>query len=328
MTRHASAPARRTRLHMVPACALALAALMLLPTMLAAQAQRTFTASRQLLVLDGNQVVTRGVEGGEAVGELMTVPGPEGVVKKQIRGVRYNDILVEVGADTDLREWIAQSWTGTTRPKNGTIITTDFNYKSVAERQFMNAVITETTIPTLDGAAKDAAFITVKMSPEAVAVRKGSGQDVRTGVAPKQKPWLRSNFRFELAGLPTNRVARIDSFTVRTPMAGGSTEARGLKAAAPVQFPNLRLAISQADYQPWADWAESFITKGDNGDNAEKNGAIVFLEPNMKDEIGRVALANCGILSLAQTPSSPNMEAIPRFTVELYCERMAMEAKP
>lgn len=100
-----------------------------------------------------------------------------------------------------------------------------------------------------------------------------------------------------------------------------------MRSAGAVQFPNLRLSISMADYQPWADWADSFIAQGQNSDAAEKNGALVFLQPNMKDEVGRVTLSNCGILSLRQQTAA-SAEAIARFDVELYCEKMGLEVKP
>jgi hypothetical protein len=303
------------------------AAVVLLPSVaLAQRGDRSYTANRFVLTIDGAPVMVRSVEGGEPYGELVSAQnGPDGATKKHIGKVMYSDIVAEVGAD-DLRDWIAQSWAGKQSPKNGAIISADFNYKSTAERQFMNALITETTIPTLDAASKDAGYLTVKLTPEAVVSRKGTGADVRGAVSPKQKMWMRGNFGFELGDLPTKRVARIDSFTVRSLAIGAPTgEFRTVKSVSAVQFPNLRLSISLADLQPWADWAQSFIVQGQNGDNAEKNGAIVFLSQNMKDEVGRITLSNCGILSLTQ-PAAQG-EAMPRFEVELYCEKMSMENK-
>lgn len=304
------------------------AAVVLLPALaLAQRVERTYMGSRQILTIDGAPVMVRSVGGGEPRGELVSAQGgPDGTTKKHIGKVKYSDIVAEVGAD-DLRDWIAQAWAGKQSPKNGAVVTADLNYRSTAERQFMNALITETTIPTLDGASKDAGYLTVKLTPAAVVSRKGAGVDVRGAIGPKQRTWLRSNFRFELGDLPTNRVARIDSFTVRSLAIGApSGEVRTVQSVGAVQFPNLRLSISQADLQPWADWAESFIVQGQNGDNAEKSGAVVFLAPNMKDEIGRITLSNCGILSLTQPGAEA--EKIARFEVELYCEKMAMENKP
>lgn len=304
------------------------AAVALMPSgALAQKGERPYMGSRQILTIDGAPVMVRSVSGGEPYGELVSAQGgPDGATKKHIGSVKYSSIVAEVGAD-DLREWISQAWAGKQNPKNGAVSTADVNYKSTSERQFMNALITETTIPALDGASKDAGYLTVRLTPAAVVLRKGAGADVRGTVGPKQKTWMRSNFRFELGDLPTSRVARIDSFTVRSPaMSMATGELRTVQSVAAVQFPNLRLSISQADLQPWADWAESFIVQGQNGDNAEKSGAVVFLSPNMKDEIGRITLSNCGILSLTQPGAEA--EKIARFEVELYCEKMTMENKP
>ncbi len=41
--------------------------------------------------------------------------------------------------------------------------------------EFTNALLTETTIPTLDAAAKDTAFLTVKLTPEMTVIKPGTG---------------------------------------------------------------------------------------------------------------------------------------------------------
>ena len=44
-----------------------------------------------------------------------------------------------------------------------------------------------------------------------------------------------------------------------------------------IDFPNLRVTISELDAGPWGDWAQDFLVKGNNDDSHEKSGAIVFL---------------------------------------------------
>ncbi len=72
------------------------------------------------------------------------------------------------------------------------------------------------------------------------------------------------------------------------------------------------------------DWSDDFIAKGNNGDDREKNGAIVFLDASLKNELGRINLFNCGIAGLSPEPQVANSEAIRRVTAEVYCEQMEL----
>ncbi len=117
--------------------------------------------------------------------------------------------------------------------------------------------------------------------------------------APAQKQFVASNFSFELDGLPGARVSRIDSFTVKQPVVSDDV---GSVRDAPVEigrveFPNLRVTISELDAGPWGDWAQDFLVKGNNDDSHEKTGVIVFLAPNRKAELGRIVLHNVGIFA-------------------------------
>jgi hypothetical protein len=87
-------------------------------------------------------------------------------------------------------------------------------------------------------------------------------------------------------------------------------------------FPNLRVTFGQASLQTWSDWFDDFVVKGDNGDDKEKNGAIVFLDPTLKQELGRIELKNVGIFALRRQPST---EQVPRATAELYVESMELK---
>ena len=51
-------------------------------------------------------------------------------------------------------------------------------------------------------------------------------------------------------------------------------------------------------------------------------GRIVFLDPNMTDEIGEVELQNVGFKKFSDEDSEANSEKIKRFNVELYVEKM------
>jgi hypothetical protein len=48
----------------------------------------------------------------------------------------------------------------------------------------------------------------------------------------------------------------------------------------------------------------------------------VFLDPNMKDELGEITLTNVGFKKFSDDDAEANSEKIKRFNVELYVEKM------
>jgi hypothetical protein len=292
-------------------------------TSYAATDARSYTAGRFSLLIEGKPVLfVKKLQGGTLVGSV----GQEGGAKKHLTGTKVEEISVEFGiAGKPILDWVAQSWKGDYQRKNGSIVTGDFNYKSAGQVDFSGALITETTVPKLDGSSKDAAYFTVKIQPQTVRFSRGDGTSIKdASIGAKQKQWLTSNFRFEMDGVEGTKVASIESFTVRQAAAGDVGEVReATKASGGIEFPNLQLSISQASMDSWDKWYNDFVVNGNNDDQHEKNGAIVFLGPDMKVELGRINLSNCGIFRLADDKEA-NSGKIKRFTAELYCERMEL----
>jgi tail tube protein gp19 len=293
---------------------------------------RTYSAANFSLSLDGINVgPLAAVEGGAVAAEVVVEnAGPDNIRKKHVAGVKYEELAFDVGLGAKpVIEWITSTWQGKQPRKSGSVQMADFSYNVRGERQFANALITGTTIPTLDGSSKETGYLTVTIAPESVREMGGSGAKAATNKSDRQKMWLRSNFSFELGDLPGKRVARIESFTVGQKVTEDQVgEFRDLeKQPGTLVFPDLKVTLSQADAEPWAKWHEEFVIKGNNGDAQEKNGAIVFLSPNMKDELGRINLFNCGIFRFGTPRLEANANRVALVTADLYCERMELVAK-
>lgn len=289
--------------------------------------ERTYVAGNFGLTLEGVQIGSlKSFEGGGATAEVVVEKaGANQIPGKHIAGVRYENISVVTGLHAKaLNDWIAASWKGSGPRKNGSIQAADHNYTVVSEREFINALVVETTMPTLEGGGKDMASITVKLAPEYTRLKSGSGAKVQTADAKAQKNWLRSSFRFELDGVDGNAVGKIDSFTVRQTIAESAIgEMRDYeKASGAIEFPDLKITLDANRAQTWEDWHEDFVVKGNNGANRERNGAIVYLDPTGKIELGRVTLSNCGIFRLSPLKADAKLERTARMIAELYCERM------
>ena len=133
----------------------------------------------------------------------------------------------------------------------------------------------------------------------------------------KQKAWLCSNFRVEIGSLPCARVASVESFTGKCffPPDPTGIPRPPTKFPTRITVPDLTLAISMAGYAAWADTAKKWFIEGERNGAREMSGRIIFLGPNLKDDLGEISLLN---------PESTS-EAIPRFNVDLYVERMAFK---
>ena len=267
----------------------------------------------------------RSAEGGDAVG-VVVEEGPKSVAftKKHIGQVKYDAVELSFGFDMtpEIYKWIEASWKQNYSRKDGSVVVTDPSFQAVSAREFYHALVTEVTIPDLDASSKDAAHLTLKFVPEYTRDIKASGK-VTAPKRPAQKQFVASNFRFELDGLPAARVSKIDSFTVKQPVVVDDIGSTRDAPAEPgrIDFPNLRVTISELDAGPWTDWAQDFLVKGNNDDAHEKSGAIVFLSPNRKTELARILLHNVGIFALRRA-AAPAGTQVAHVVADLYCERM------
>jgi hypothetical protein len=292
---------------------------------------RTYSAGQFVLELDGAQVgVLRGVEGGEAVGDVVTSGSMGGFANKHIGGVKYSDFTLEVGTGMEAAfyDWITAFWDAKAVPKTGAVLTVDYNSQVVARREFQGALLTETILPTLDAASKDPAFITARFAPERVRMSKGGGSVPSMTTAKAQRPWSVSNFRLEITGLDCSHVRKIESFSVKQKVivdAGGG-ERGGQKVPGALTVSDLVVTMPEMFAETWDTWAQAFLVEGRRDDSQEKIGDLVLLGSDGQSEIARVHLFGLGPLKVAhESPDSANQ--VRSVEATLYCERAAFEWK-
>ncbi len=295
-------------------------------------ADSSFAGGRFGIMLDGSGFLgfVKTMSGGLIRGELARHQlGPDNVSKKYIAKIAYEDITIEVGMGMakGFYEWIRAAFDSAHISKNGELHACDFDGNSMSIREFRDAHISEVTIPALDGSSKDPAYMTVKLSPEEIEYRPGTGGQIAGRTARSRKKWRCSNFRFELGDLPCERVSRIDSFTWKMGVIKDEVGAFRVptKHPAKVEIPNLKVTVSMADVKPWEDWHRSFVIEGNCGEDAELDGAITFLGPDPREALCRIDLLNVGIISLDTWDQEAGKEEVSRFTVELYVEAMKFE---
>ncbi|MEP6865503.1 MAG: phage tail protein [Deltaproteobacteria bacterium] len=290
--------------------------------------QRSHTAGRFSLDVDGYNVGFLKKFSGMAMEADIVANdlGPDNVQKKHVSNIKWTPgkATVGIGMGKGMYDWIQAAFDKGYLTKNGAFTSADFNYKAMSRLDFMNALITSVTVPKLDGSSKDAAYFDVEFEAEQVRWSKGGGEDIRGKIGPKQKAWLCSNFRVEIGALPCSRVATVDSFTWKCSV---SADQIGIfreptKHPAKVTVPEIKLTISHADHDAWAQAAKKWFVDGHHLESDEMTGRIVFLDPNMTDELGEVELQNVGFKKFSDEDAEANSEKIKRFSVELYVEKM------
>lgn len=291
---------------------------------------RSYIAGKFALELEGVSAgFLKSVQGGGISADVITEPsGPEYFARKHIGQPKYEEFELQLGFNlgAGLYDWIAASWTGNYQRKSGRVIAANYNLESESEREFSNALVTETTIPAMDASSKDPAFLTVKFAPEFTRRRKATGKLPGGAGKAEQRLFLPSNFRLEIDGLDCTRVNKIDALTVKqavfTDDVGDARDV--LRQPGKLEFPNVKVSLAEAAAETWTDWFEDFVVNGNNGDKREKNGALVLLSPNLKAELARVNFFNLGICRLGSEKAVANSDAIKRLSAELYCERMEL----
>jgi hypothetical protein len=291
---------------------------------------RTFPIANYTLTLDG---VTCGSLASSVGGDISADVISERVdgspfVQKHIGRPKYEDFTLQFGFGmaASVYDWIATTWSAKFARKDGSVTAVDQSMNVQSEQQFVNALLTTTTIPALNAASKDAGRLTVTISPELTKTPAGGGKAPSVG-KQQQKPFLASHFRLELDGLDCTHVSKVDSFTVEVQVAADGVGGARDVGAEPVGivFPDLRVTMTDGPATAtWRTWFTDFVIDGKNDEAQEKNGAIVFLAADLQAELGRVVLHNVGIAALRHVPSAAN-DGVRRLAADLYCERMEFQ---
>jgi hypothetical protein len=272
----------------------------------------------------------KSVEGGYPKANVIEEQvGQDLGIVKHTSTAEIDPMSFEIGMQSgiDILRWIQDSWRRNFSRRDGAVSHGNFDAKTVLEHEFYGALLTETTFPTLDAAGKEGAYLKFKIQPERVELKPGNKEKLQAGLPPKQKLWMPSSFRFELDGVDTSGVSKVDSFTVHQTVKPMYTGADRFPQYEPVnvKFPDLTIHMSKHWSGSIMSWYDDFVVKGHQDPKAEKNGSIVFLAPNLKDEVYRVNLFNVGIKSFTVDKASAAEEQMKKVKFELYVGSMDLD---
>jgi hypothetical protein len=252
--------------------------------------------------------------------------------------VKYEDITIACGTGMSkgLYSWVKDSFEHKYSRHNGAIVAATFDHKEMSRLTFYEALISEVGLPALDASSKDAAKMTIKFSPEKTRMTTtlGGGPSIAGKFPIKsdiQKQWLPANFRLRIDGLDPacTRVNKIDALVVKqknTDMPVGELRDYQREPVA-LEIPNLVITFPESHADDFYKWHESFVIQGNNGDAAEKNGTLEYLDPSLKKTLFTVTFKHLGVFKLTTDKSEAGAESIRRVKAEMYCEEMVWDFK-
>lgn len=296
---------------------------------------KSYSGGHFELQIDGHKTTTflKSVDGGWA--KANTVDDPVGAASgrvKHVSTVEVEPMSLELGLSgaSQVLQWIQGSWNRQWSRRNGQISHADFNLKSTFEHWFYDALITETTFPTLDGSAKEAGYLKCKIQPEQVVTKMTPpGAQLSSNYSTKQKMWTPSAFRFTLDQIDGMEYTnKIESFTIKQGVKKMYTGADRFPQIEPtnIQFPNISGTISLAYAEKLLKWHQDYIVSGKKDPKQQMSGAIEFLSPDRKQTIFRINLFEVGLASVAVMQSTANQDQIKRVKFEMFVGNMKLDA--
>ncbi|MEO5980728.1 MAG: hypothetical protein ABIQ13_00285 [Pedococcus sp.] len=269
------------------------------------------------------------VEGGFIHGDVVSEPpGTDGVVRKHIAGIGYDEIIVSCGVVAGpLMSWVTEFLTGSAPRHDGAIVLLDFDYNQTSRLDWRRATLSSVAFPALDGASRDPARLTVTIRPESTRVTPASGRSAQLPTTGKQpKSWLASNFRVDIPGVDCSKVTSVAALAVAQGGVGddaGAVRDPGRRAT-PLEVSDLVLSIREPGGAGFEAWRDDFLVNGNNDATQEKTATITALATNLKDELFHLQVQGVGIHHLATSKRATSTEVVMRQTASMYCEQVAL----
>ena len=169
-------------------------------------------------------------------------------------------------------DWVAGRLNGKAATQDGALVFLDGSQRVQNQKRFGGATIVEVTLPELNAASRDPATVTAKMMLMSSSIQAGDQSEYKPK-PPAAKPWLRSNFRLQIGGLPTTRVKRIEAMTFKFPPPGPAPANGGTG----VTLPALAVTIDAQDLKAFSDWYQKVVVQGNNAASELPAGQLDWL---------------------------------------------------
>ena len=295
--------------------------------------KRPYTTGHFELQIDGHvsTAYLKSVDGGNIKGQ--TIDEALGGTNARIKHLSTFDIepmSIDFGISGagDVLKWIQSSWDQKWGRRSGQVTHANFEFQSTFEHEFRDALIMETTFPTLDGASKEAAYLKLKIQPEVVILKPGTGRGIRGNMGSKQKSWTPSAFRLYLDGLDELKYTnKIEGFSIKQGIKKLHTGEERFPEIEPtkIEYPNLvgTIALEYADNL--CKWGDKVLKSGIADPKGQKTGRLEFLDPSRTKVLFQINLFEVGLHNFQVVQSTANADQIKRAKFELHVGQMKLD---
>jgi phage tail-like protein len=303
-----------------------------------ADLKKAYTGGRFAFELDDRKSAgfVSSIDGGQFKSDPVTYQqGSDFYVTRYAGRAKFDDITVSVGAamSPTFWQWVSSSIAGKPQRRNGAIVGYDYDFCERTRRSFFNALISEIGFPALDAASKNAATLSIKLTPEWIKWEKGDGHQLGGGQAQdqmsKQKRWLTSNFRFQLdrfKGGDSLRNCKIEAFTVKQNVIDNpvGSEKYARKAVGRLELPQIAVTFPESQVDDWMQWYDKAVREG-NRKEQYTTGAIVYYASDSRTELMRIELDGISLLSVELDKYEAQKEGIATAKATLNIERLTLK---
>ncbi|HEX6837170.1 MAG TPA: phage tail protein [Polyangia bacterium] len=303
-----------------------------------ADLKKTYTGGRFAFEFDDKASAgfVSGIDGAHFKADAVVYQqGSDFHVTKYAGRAKYDDITINVGAamSPPFWKWVASSLDGKPQRRNGALVGYDFDFCERSRRSFYSGLIAEIGFPALDGASKNSASLTVKITPEHVEYKKGDGHKMSGSQAQdqmtKQKRWLTSNFRFSLdrfKGGDAMKSVKVEAFTVKQGVIDNpvGNEMYSRKEVGRLELPQIVVTFPESQMEDWMKWWDESVAKGNRKDQYT-TGVITYYASDMSTELMRIELAGVSLLSVELDKYEAHKESIATAKATLNIEGLALK---
>jgi hypothetical protein len=283
---------------------------------------------------EGPMGYLRSADGGGVTTDIQTYQqGRVNDLWRQVGRPKFGDITLQVGMGLapPFYSWIADFFNRKITRKSGAIIGADFNYKERTRRNFTDALISEVAIPALDGGSKDAALMTVKITPEGMTyetIEDGEKLSSPPGLGLPNKMWHAANFKFTIDGFDDSlqRVIKIDTFSIKQQILEYPSGNRRTSVRVPgrIDFPPVNIYLPEVDAQNLIDQANARLIDYDKPGDGGMTASLEFLAPDLST-LATINMTGVDIVSAEPQKLDASAENIAMVKFQLQVEAMSME---
>jgi len=268
------------------------------------------------------------MSGGGVHADVVTTSGGSSFqAHKHIGQIKFEDMTVTCGTGMAqaFYDWLSNSFGGSTKRKNGAIVALNYNGKPTSRIEFQNALIGSVEFPECDAGSKDAAHLSIHISPE-MTRRLTDNLTQNNGVYTSGLPkgWHINDFKLTIDGLESDckYISSIGPVRLGRQVQVGALDE---KVEGSAEFSDIVITVPNNHGNGFYDWFHDFVEKGRSSSANERKGVLQYLTPNSASPYFKLELLGLGPYEMEGIkPTDPNT-AMP-LTFRLYCNGINFSA--